>query len=286
MTEQRDPAGGPMGRLDAALVPRLRHLLRALERQLFRPVRWERSPSRPRLVRAVATHPLAVAALAGVVVFSASAVHLARSMVSPIPEEEEAAVFGAPAEVGPLVGADLTRYRDGRHDLLATLDGDEDVRAVVSFTTYLPVDALPLPDGMPVEAVLLLVDDEPWNVEVGVDPARAVDAALAEARSLLDDEIAEVEGLLEEDLLDDPAFEEDYAVRLDELRATRSLLTAGAPLVFGAVVVAPPDALRALVGQPEVRVVDPGGPASLTQDTVFHGVLPDDRARASVGRAL
>lgn len=250
---------------------------------------WERHPERNRLVRAVVAQPLAVAVLASVLVFTGALVHLSRTTDAGAPPGVDPELVGdaAPAEVGPRVGDDLDVYRDERHAALAAWDDEEPLRAVVSFAQVLRATDVPQPPGAVVDAVLLLVPGEagrPLAVPVADGLAETVADTVDRERRRIDEELGEVAGLLDEDL-GDPDFRADFERRLVELEGARAQLAPDAPLVFAAVVVATADTLRALVDHPLVRVVDPAGPARTTATTRFHGILPDDRMRASVGRA-
>ncbi|MTV26142.1 hypothetical protein FTX61_12095 [Nitriliruptoraceae bacterium ZYF776] len=279
----------PLRRLDDLVVPALRGWFASLASRLGGLGRWERAAGRPAWIRAVASRPGTVAVLAGVVVFAGSGVHLQRvTEAGPPPAPEPASSPLGELAVGPLVGADVEAYRAGRHDVLDRVALDGPARAVVSFPRYLAGDELPELPGTSLEALVLRIPAEGLaSVEVPVartDPVLAVAEALEEQRDALDDEIAEVEALLAEDL-GDPDFEADYAERLDELRGARNVVAVGAPVVFGAVVVAEVETLRALVGRDDVRLVDLAGPVADTGDAVFHPVRPEDRTRVTEGRA-
>ncbi len=242
---------------------------------------WE--PGRlPGPVRDLVAHPAVVALFAAIVVVAAASVHLTRYSADPITSADEAVVAD---RVGPAIGADLDAYIEERHGVLASLP-EELTRAVVSFEGLVGVDGLDLVGEVTIERLQLWVPGllDPVEVAAGADAPDQARALIEDAREDLDAELAELEGLLGEDL-GDPAFEQDYLERLAELEQARDLADEGA-VVFAAIVVAPTSFLRTLVDDPAVRVVDPAGPAETTTRASFRGILPTDRDQASVGFAM
>lgn len=233
--------------------------------------------------------PITVALLCGVVLIVAGAIHLVRypdlvDAGTPRAEIEPAAE--GPDAVGPRVGDDVDAYLAARADALATLTGDVPVRAVVSFADLLGADDVPTPSGAEVEALQVLVpggDERPEQVPVAAELAAAVEPPLAARTDDLDEEVAELRLLVEEDL-GDPAFADDFRDRLAVLEAVRDAPPGSAPVVFAAIVVGSPDALRDLAADRRVRLVDPAGPAATTTATRFTGLLPIDADRVTVGR--
>jgi hypothetical protein len=262
-------------RADEAAVTALRRFGAALASPAVRLSRWERGRP-PGVVRSVTASPRLVAALAGVVVVGAAAVHLDRF---PTDGAEVVAAPATPAEVGPPAGVDLEAYTDERHRALRDLgDVADPLRAVVSFARLLPLDALPLPDEVTREQVQLLLPGEIVPRELPADgAATAVDGLVREGRDDLDQEIAELEQLLAEDL-GDPGFEEEFTAQLERLREVRDGAGGDARIVFAVVVVAPATALQQLVDEPGIRLVDPAGAEATTRATRLVGVQPLDPA--------
>ncbi|MEX1161994.1 MAG: hypothetical protein WEB03_04690 [Nitriliruptor sp.] len=240
----------------------------------------------PGPVRKLVAHPTAVALLAAVVVVAAASVHLTRYPTEPVASTDgEVVAVDQVDQIGPSVGADLDAYIDERHEVLASLP-EEPTRAVVSFEGLVGVDDLALVGEVTIERLQLWVPGllEPVEVAAGADAPEQARELIADSREDVDAELAELEGLLEEDL-GDPAFEQDYVDRLAELEQARDLADEGA-VVFAAIVVAPTSFLQMLVDDPAVRAVDPGGAANATSRSRFRGILPTDRQRASVGFAM
>lgn len=279
---------GPLARVDDAVLPTLRRTADRIVAPVRRLRAWEVDADRGRLVRTVVRRPMRVATVAGLVLVVAGGVHLQRFdelARRPAPTAQLAA-----DEVGPRVGADLGSYVAGRHELLEDHPDGRELRAVVSFTATVDLDDLPLPPDAQVEAVQLVVPSQelqPRQLDLRTvdDPSDTIDRFLAAEREALDREIDELASTLEEDL-GDPAFEADYAGRLEELEVAREDLSGEVAVVFAAIVVAPARLLRALREATGVRAVDPAGPAQATTDARFHGILPGDDTRATTGRPL
>jgi hypothetical protein len=290
--------GSWLQRLDRTVIPRVRGALRrggaALGRPLVALVAWERSHARPRLVRGVADRPAGVALLAALVVFVGSAVHLDRYQddeMAPAVEEQPVTRSGddAPTEVGPRVGVDLELYVDARRSALRDVDDDGEIRAIVSFEAYTAAGELDLPGPVELERLVLRLPIEgepPRDVEVAAGgPDDQVDRLVADAVEDLQEEEQELRTLLDSDV-DDPAFEEEYARRADEIDELLDTLEEDPVVVFAVVVVGPVAALVDLDEQPGVRLVDPVGSVPETSSTRLFGLLPEDLDRASHGRSL
>jgi hypothetical protein len=269
------PGLDPLRRFDRALIDGFRRLGRSLLAPAVGLARWEHARA-PAPVAAVARRPTLVAVLAGAVVVAGSAVHLDR-FPDRDPEDEVAGTPQAPDEVGPPAGADIASYADRRHERLRELDADTlalDLRAVVSFEETVAIGALPVPDGLEVERVQVLLPGELEPRELDADGVESELETLFEAgREDVDEEIAELEALLAEDI-DDPAFEEEFETELARLRTLRDQASTEAPVVFAAVVVGPGTALQELIDAPGIRLVDAAGDAELTRGTRMVGVPP------------
>lgn len=284
---------GVLARIDDRVLPRLRRVAEAVVGPVRRLRAWEASPQRGRLVRNVARRPQRVAVAASLVVLLAAGVHLER-YPDLVAQRAGGGAGGSGTlvalEVGPRVGADLAGYVAGRHELLDALTVDEPVRAIVSFAEVVTLEGLPLPGSVTVEAVQLVVpaqelDPRQLDLREVDDPDAILDRLFEAERAALEEEITELASTLEEDL-GDPAFEEDFRRRLEELEEAREALDDDVPLVFAAVVVADLEVLRELRDDAAVRAVDPAGPATATQRARFFGILPSDTDRASTGRPL
>lgn len=275
----RTPA--PIRRLDDAALTVWRRLASPVVRPVVALTRWERERA-PTVVRTVVTHPGLVAVLAGALVVAAASVHVVR-----YPDRVEADVVAPPpvTEVGPQLGADLAAYADARHEVLAQLEGDEVLRAVVSFHEFVTVADLPVPDGVRTERLHVTLPGEGEPRVLRAEGARETLRTLfADGQDALDEEIGDLEELLAEDL-GDPEFEQDFASELTRLQQLRASVSDDAPVVFAAVVVATAADLRDLVATPQVRLVDVAGPPERTRDTRFVGVQPDPE-RASTERGV
>jgi hypothetical protein len=288
----------PLRRLDSGVLPRVRRGLLALgglaTSPVRRAVRWEGAPERPGAVRAVVTRPGVVALAAALVVFVASAVHLQRfesSLGSAAGEDQVVAEPGAGPvdEIGPRVGSDLELYAEGRLELLEDFDDDREIRAVISFESYLDARGLDLPDELTVERLLVrlpVLDEEPRDIELdGRDPEEVLTAVAGEERDRLEEEAQELTSMLESDI-EDEEFVAEFERRLEELTAVQDELGEDPELLYAVVVVGRVDTLQDVQASAGVRLVDPGGDPDETRATRFFGLLPDDDARASHGRSI
>jgi hypothetical protein len=268
------PGLDPLRRFDRVLIDGFRRFGRSLLTPAVGLSRWEHRRA-PSSVAAVARRPGVVAVLAGAVVVAGSAVHLDR-----FPDRADGEVAEAPEvpdEVGPPAGADISSYIERRHERLRELDAATatlDLRAVVSFEGAVPIGQLPLPDGLEVERlqVLLPGELEPRELDVATSEEE-LEELLEAGREDVDEEIAELEALLAEDI-DDPAFEEEFTAELERLRTLRGQDSAEAPVVFAVVVVAPGTVLQELIDAPDVLLVDAAGDASRTRGTRMVGIPP------------
>lgn len=288
----------PLRRLDAGLLPRLRRLLLPVVRVVTTPVRvltrWESAPARPGLVRTVVARPGMVALAAALVVFVASATHLARfeTAMGSGAGEDQVVQGDAPDDlsaVGPRVGGDLEVYVEDRREVLAEFDDEQEVRAVVSFTSYLGADGLELPAELTLERLLVrlpVVDEDPREIEVeGRDPAQLLGTVAAQERDRLSEEEEELASLLESDI-EDEEFVREFERRLEELEEVRGRLADDPALLYAVVVVGSVEVLGQVQASGGVRLVDPGGDPDETRRTQFFGLLPEDEDRASYGRSL
>jgi hypothetical protein len=247
------------------------------------------------LERRARRHVGLIAFAAVAVAFAASAVHLTRfdrvaAATSIVPEDGAGpGTTSDAAAVGPRIGDALAPYLAARRDVLASIPDDEVVRAVVSFVRPLPAEEVALPPRVVVEAVQLqvpVVDVAPvQRVVTDAGLVTAVTAAIEDEFEVLAEEVRDLRTTLASDVADD-AFRADFERRLEELADLDEVLVADAPVVFAVVVTASGAELRALAAEPDVRLVDPGGPPGTDAARRFFGLLPDDTVRATHGRPL
>jgi hypothetical protein len=247
------------------------------------------------LDRRARRHVGLIAFAAVAVAFAASAVHLARfdrvAAATSVAVEDRAGggVASDATAVGPRIGEALEPYLAARRDALASIPDGEVVRAVVSFVRPFPAEEVALPPRLAVEAVQLrvpVVDVAPVQRAVSDEGlVAAVTAAIEDEREVLAEELRDLRTTLASDVADD-AFRADFERRLEELADLDEVLVANAPVVFAVVVTASGAELRALAAEPDVRLVDPGGPPGTDPARRFFGLLPDDTVRATHGRPL
>jgi hypothetical protein len=294
-------------RIDDSLVPGLQRLARNLGRVVGAPARGLRAFDRwflgGRPARAVTEHRGLAAFLVVALAFGAVAVHAQRypelrqqarqQVVDPGPGDE-AGSGGADGEatasgVGPLVSARVDPYLASRRDALAAAPGDETRVAVVSFGDFLePSEAADVVDGLEVQRVLYQLPERtprPAALPVEDGLVAAVDAEIDRLVAEIRVEEDEVASTLESGVEDD-AFRSDYEARADELKALRNALQASPAIVFAVVVAGPVEALREVADRDVVRLVDLAPPGVDVDATTFHGVLPTDDDRFTVGRGV
>lgn len=297
-----------LARIDREVVPLLQWLARAVAWLLGWPFRTlTRAELRTRLGRSLHRNGGLVLLAAVAVAFLGSAVHFQRypdlragAIASePLPGSDEPAIEpgpagptdDAPAAVGPALGADVEEHLQRRAAALDALAGDEPRLAVVSYDEYRTPDAVlaTLPEGTDVLEVqyrLPAETERPRQLETDREGLVAdVEGAVDVARDEFAAEEHEVQRLLDSDTVEDEEFRADLELRLSELQSIRNLLDTAAPVVFAVVVRAPGGELRALSVHEGVRLVDVAPPGADAEAIVFYGVLPEDRDRATFGRA-
>lgn len=183
------------------------------------------------------------------------------------------ATTDAAAGIGPEAGLDLAGYVGEREAALAGADGER--VAVVSLPEYVSEAQARAVVG-PTTVVSLLAAVPGGLPSVVNGPMAAwVDGQVAEKRSERD----EISKLLP--TVDDPQFEAFYQEEIDRLDALLEDVNAEGPLVFGVVVRAPADDLKALATNPRVRLVDVGASAKLERDAPVRGVRPEETVKAN-----
>lgn len=185
---------------------------------------------------------------------------------------EAGAILSVDGGIGPLAGTDLRAYGSSRRAALSEAAGRRS--AVVSFSSYVsPKDMREMLEAVEVRRVLVAI---PGGRPVEA-PADDIMATLRRQR----EEAAEEKSALDELLptVGDPDFEQSYREDIERLTL---LLGAGVVtrVVYGAVVVAPVDQLRALAKKPNVRLVDPGPTADAPPQGSVAGIRPEERAQA------
>jgi hypothetical protein len=89
--------------------------------------------------------------------------------------------------------------------------------------------------------------------------------------------------LLDDGSVVDPAFIADYERRVQEMDRILEVLDGDPAIVFAVVVEGPIVALRALVSDPAVRLVDAAPPETQVAGSGFWGLLPTDEDVATFG---
>lgn len=178
---------------------------------------------------------------------------------------------GPVRSLGPSTGTVLERHAVAAKRELESVEGRR--VAVVSFTSYADEDharrllGLDAADA-PVELVAWLAALPGGAPDVTDD----LDAFRREVMADAEDQLEEIGRLLP--TVDDEDFAEFYEEEL--IRYDALLDQVGEPAVFGAVVVARGDALRALAADDQVRMVDVGHAAELAPGARVRGARPEE----------
>jgi hypothetical protein len=175
--------------------------------------------------------------------------------------------------IGPDRGVDVRAYIDERRRELASVEGTS--YAVLSFERYATEAEArrAVSKATDVRALLVAaVGGEPEMVRGSLDGwGQAQREAAAADRE-------EIERILATGTVGDPEFERFYAEEVVRLRRLESSLDPAAPVVFGLVVRAPADDLRAMAAAPGVRLVDPVA-GDLEDDADIRGLRPEEVLR-------
>lgn len=292
------PKRSVFARIDDAAVPRLQRGLRATGHALAWPKRALRRLDHRflggRPARAAYEHRGLVALVIVAVAFGAGLANFQR--YPELREQERAgsgtgqspAPGGATDAVGPVSGAEVEPYLQGRREALADVPEGEDRVAVVSFTDLRTLEEVAGElDGLRVhEAGYRLPerDPRPEYLPVDGDLVAAVETMIAERVEEIEQEEADVASTLE--TTDDPDFVEDFEARLDDLRAQRNTLSSDPALLFSVVVEGTTGRLRELADREPVRLVDLAPEDTDPATTTFHGVLPTAEERFEHGRSV
>ncbi|RLQ05291.1 hypothetical protein EAD96_11570 [Micromonospora sp. BL1] len=187
---------------------------------------------------------------------------------------------GEVTRVGVTDGASIPAYLRAAGDELARLDAP-DGYALVSFGDYLtPARAAASLDGTRVSAVVARVPLPGRQTEIvriaALRLPQDVVAGMAGVATRKDREAADYRSRAAATTADPElrrVYDSGAEVAAREAQAYRT----GCACVYAAVVSAAPDALRALVGRPGVRVVDPAPEVTRPDRTVFTPPLPEQR---------
>lgn len=174
---------------------------------------------------------------------------------------------------GPLAGADVATYSEGRRRALAEATGRW--AAVVSLRDYVTeADFERRYGSMDVKAKLVATaGGEPEVVE------GSLERWATQARSAAEEERRQLDSMLK--TTDDKGFQDQFKADLARLDKLLAALDPAQPVVFGFVVSASSDDLRALAAKAEVRLVDVVArrvPDTLTR---LRGLRPEETVKAA-----
>jgi hypothetical protein len=191
----------------------------------------------------------------------------------PPPVVETVTTLPPPTQVGPASGTDLPGYLPARKAALAA--NREERVAVVSLAKYSTEAQVKTLLGATVPVALLVAPP-------GTAPA-VVTGDLAtwsrEQTAATQAERAEIAKLLP--TVDDPSFKTFYNAELARLDKALKAFAPTSAMVFGVVVKAPAATLQALGAKADVRLVDLADTAAPSKDAVFHGLRPEETAKAN-----
>ena len=188
--------------------------------------------------------------------------------------EQGQAAGGKLAAVGPLDGTDVTQYVIDRKAALEKAAGSR--VAVVSLSNYrTAAEARALAGQL---AVVALLAAPPGGTPSPVTGDIAQWAQEQKAKAVSDRD--QTQQMLNNGV-DDPefrAFFQSEVARLNKLIAT---IKPDGPVVFGIVVRAPAPELQALATKPGVRLVDVAPSDTVTDQTQYRGVRPDETLKVN-----
>jgi hypothetical protein len=194
---------------------------------------------------------------------------------------------GQVTDVGPARGGELDDYIVARERFLAGLDDAAVHVAVVSFTNELGAEALNAALGdltvHSIQFVNPVAPDRPLSSNVTGDIARTIEGAVGSSRRMAQEERDQVQMLLDDGSVVDPAFIADYERRVEEMDELLEVLDGDPAIVFAVVVEGPVSDLRSLASDPSVRLVDAAPPETEIAGSGFWGLLPTDEDVASFG---
>lgn len=219
---------------------------------------------------------LFVAVIAVTVFVSLSVIHnddAAPTAKAPAAPVETVTTLPPPPSVGPAAGTDLAGYVSSRKAALAATRDDR--VAVVSLAKYATqAQAKTLVGTTPVLALLVAAPGLAPAVVTGDLTAWATAQTAATTA-----ERDEIKKLLP--TVTDPAFKTFYNSEVARLDKALKTFAPTSALVFGVVVKAPAAALQALGAKADVRLVDVADTATAAPDAVYHGLRPEEVAKAN-----
>jgi hypothetical protein len=187
-----------------------------------------------------------------------------------------ASAAAAVDSIGPAANAEVGPYLDERKQALVAATGER--AATVSFDAYLSEADARAKVGAaqisPAQVKALLA------AAPGAHPATVTDGLEAWAKTQRQADTVdrdEIRKLLP--TVDDPVFKKFYESELVRLDAAIDSASPTSEVVFGMVVVAPAEALRALAATAGVRLVDVGGGATTAPGAAFRGLRPEETTK-------
>jgi hypothetical protein len=176
---------------------------------------------------------------------------------------------GAVAAIGPLTGTDVRAYVADRR---AALEQAKGVRvAVVSLTRYMT--GAQARAAVARGGVVALVAAAPGGAPSVVRGSLA--DWVQKQKDSANADRDQTQQLLKNGV-DDPEFASFYKSEVARLSRLIDGIKADAPLVFAVVVRAPVSQLQALVGKPDVRLVDVGSSGAASGRAQFRGLRPEE----------
>lgn len=194
---------------------------------------------------------------------------------------------GQVVDVGPAIGEEIDDYIVARERELAGLDAAAVRVAVVSFTEALTADDVEEAlGGLRVHSIQFVnpVDEgRPLSSNVTGDIAETIEGAVGSSRRMAQEERDQVQMLLDDGSVIDPAFIADYERRVAEMTALLEVLDGDPAIVFAAVVEGPVADFRVVAESSAVRLVDVAPPETEIAGSGFWGLLPTDDGIATFG---
>jgi hypothetical protein len=178
----------------------------------------------------------------------------------------------APPEIGPPAGVEVAGYVAGRKAALAALR-EERVAVVSLGKYYTQTQAKGLLGSLQLVALLV--------APPGVGPSVVTGDLAAWTKSQTDATRAErdeIKKLIP--TVTDPAFKAFYNEEVARLDKALKNFAVDSAMVFGFVVKGPAAALQALGAKADVRLVDVGDMAAPDPQAVYHGLRPEETAKA------
>lgn len=186
----------------------------------------------------------------------------------------EAALTGT--GTGPLAGTDVATYMEGRNRALQEARGRW--VAVVSFRDYISQQQFEARyESFDVKAKLVAAPAGEPEVVTG-----SIEQWAARARGQAEEERRQLASMRE--TTDDKAFQDQFAADIERLGQFLARLDPNKPVIFGMVVSASADELRALADRPETRLVDIVARRTREELDRLRGLRPEETVRAGEPR--